>query len=307
MSDQLAFLGLPNAAVEQADVLMLPVPLEQTVSHKPGAGRSAYSVLEVSDQLEFYEEDAGWCPTKHMNVSVLPGFEPEDQPVGEAYQQRLYDHVAALPSDNLFIAIGGEHAITPALVSARLPEPGWILHIDAHADLRKQFNGNPWSHATPIHHLLSYGHRVLQCGIRSLFEEEAERIATDPMITCYRDRELQKPAVWQQLIDDIAGFRGAGYLSIDMDGFDPALVPGVGTPQPGGLSWFQGLDILDALFANPHIDLRGADFVELAHDAHQVSEMTAAKLIQKVMSFWGRSQGFQDRPETGSQIGVEYD
>ena len=301
------FLGLPNAAIEDADVLILPVPLEQTVSHKPGAGEAAYSVLEVSDQLEFYEEDAAWCPTRHMKLSVLPGFEPADQPTGDHYQNRLFEHVAALPPDNLFIAIGGEHAITPALVLARLPEPGWILHIDAHADLRREFHGNPWSHATPIHHLLGYGHRVVQCGIRSIFEEEAERIAQDPMITCYRDRELQKPAVWQRLLDDIAGFRGPGYLTIDMDGFDPALVPGVGTPQPGGLSWFQGIDLLEALFANPKIELRGMDIVELARDLHQVSEMTAAKLIQKAMSFWGKAQGYDRRPENGSQIGIDYD
>ncbi|MCP5142299.1 MAG: agmatinase [Gammaproteobacteria bacterium] len=301
------YTNLPNAPVAEADVLILPVPLEQTVSYKPGAGRAAYSVLEVSDQVEYYEDDVGWCPTKHMKVCVLPGFEPEDQLTGIDYQNRLYDHVAALPGDNLFIAIGGEHAVTPALVRARLPEPGWILHLDAHADLRAKFHGDPWSHATPIHHLLGYGHRVVQCGIRSFFEGEAVRIANDPMITCYRDRELQKPKVWQQLMDDIASFSGPGYLTIDMDGFDPALVPGVGTPQPGGLSWFQGLDIIEALFANPNIDLRGMDIVELAHDVHHVSEMTAAKLLQKAMSFWGRSKGYPNRPETGSQMSVDYD
>ena len=147
------------------------------------------------------------------------------------------------------------------------------------------------------------GRSAVMLGLR----EEAKRIASDPMITCYRDRELQKSAIWQRLMEDISGFRGPGYLTIDMDGFDPALVPGVGTPQPGGLSWFQGVDILEALFANPHIELRGMDVVELARDVHQVSEMTAAKLIQKAMSFWGKAQGYDQRPETGSQIGADYD
>jgi agmatinase len=94
-----------------------------------------------------------------------------------------------------------------------------------------------------------------------------------------------------------------------MDVFNPAVVPGVGTPQPGGFSWYQVIEVLESLFSKKQIDidLRGVDVVELVPEQSRVSEMTAAKLLLKIISFWGCANGFNQKPQTGSQMQVEYE
>lgn len=307
MSDNPLFLSMPNAPVATANVLILPVPLERTVSFKPGTAQAPAAILATTDQLEFYEEDAGWSPFKHLTISILPPYEDDSSLPAVAWHASLSHHVATLPQDNLFIALGGEHSITPSLVASRMPEPGTVLFLDAHGDLRTSYEGSKFSHACPVFRLLEQGHRVVMAGIRSLFEAEAELLAREPQLTVFLDRQLRHPEVWQQLLDTVHALNGPLYLSIDMDAFCPSLVPGVGTPQPGGLSWHQVIDILAALCNRPQLDLRGADLVEMVPETSRVSEMVAAKLLQKIISFWGLAQGFQHRPHTGSQMQVTYD
>lgn len=307
MPDPLHFLSLPNAAVDTADVLILPVPLERTVSFKPGTALAPAAILNTTDQLEFYEEDAGWSPFKHLTISVLPTYGDDPALPAAAWHDGLSRHVAALPHDNLFIALGGEHSLTPSLVASRMPEPGTVLFLDAHGDLRASYEGSKYSHACPVFRLLEQGHQVVMAGIRSIFETEAERVAREPRITMFTDRQLRGPQAWQAFLATVRSLRGPLYLSIDMDAFCPSLVPGVGTPQPGGFSWQQMIDTLEALFSHPHLDLRGADMVEMVPEPSRVSEMVAAKLLQKIISFWGLAHGCQHRPQAGSQLQVHYD
>jgi agmatinase len=156
-----------------------------------------------------------------------------------------------------------------------------------------------------MHRLRERGYRLIQIGIRSLHAQEAERIASDDGITTWFDRQLQRPEVWQLMIRQLAGLSGPVWLTIDMDGFDPALIAGVGTPQPGGLSWHQGLDIIETLMHNEAIDLRGVDILELVPETSRVTDMMGAKLVQKCFSYWGKARGYAERPATGSQSGVD--
>ena len=112
-------------------------------------------------------------------------------------------------------------------------------------------------------------------------------------------------AAWQALIDQLSGLSGPVWLTIDMDGFDPALITGVGTPQPGGLSWHQGLDVIETLMNNRDIDLRGIDILELVPEPARVTDMMGAKLVQKCFSYWGKARGYAARPASGSQIGAD--
>jgi agmatinase len=298
---------MPNAPVESADVLILPVPLERTVSFKPGTAQAPAAILATTDQLEFFEEDAGWSPFKHLTISVLPAYGDDPALPAPVWHTSLSHHVAGLPQDNLFIALGGEHSVTPSLVASRMPEPGTVLFLDAHGDLRTSYEGSQFSHACPVFRLLEQGHQVVMAGVRSLFEAEAELAEREPRVTLFLDRELRKPEVWQRLLGTIHSLSGPLYLSIDMDAFCPSQVPGVGTPQPGGFSWHQMIDILATLCDRPHLELRGADLVEMVPEASRVSEMVAAKLLQKIISFWGVAHGFHHRPQTGSQMQVSYD
>lgn len=304
MNQPLTFLSLPNAPTESADVLILPVPYEQTVTYKGGTRQGPAAILAASDQLEFYEEDAGWCPTEYLKLAVLPAvsldFESE-----ELFHEHLYAHVNNLPADNLLIALGGEHAITPEMVFARMPEGGTVVQIDAHADLRPSYHGSVYNHACPMHRLRERGYGLIQIGIRSLHASEAQRINQDDAITTYFDRSLQHAPTWERMLEQLAALSGPVWLTIDMDGFDPALISGVGTPQPGGLSWYQGVQIIETLMGNQRAVIRGVDILELVPEASRVSDMMGAKLVQKCLSFWGRSQGFHNGPPVGSQVGVE--
>jgi agmatinase len=299
------FLSLPNAPPETADVLILPVPHERTVTYKPGTAGGPAAILAASDQLEFYEEDMGWCPAEYMQLSVLDELRAGDGEGDAEFHSRLFAKVDGLNRDALLVALGGEHSITPELVFARMPQGGTVVQIDAHADLRPTYHGSVYNHACPMYRLWERGYQLVQIGIRSLHAREAELMAGDHRINSWFDRSLQDPEQWRRLLAHLESLQGPVWLTIDLDGFDPALMPGVGTPQPGGLGWHQGLDILAALADNRSVDLRGVDIVELIPEPSRVSEMLAAKLLQKCISYWGKSQGFDSRPARGSQIGIK--
>jgi agmatinase len=298
------FLSLPNLPADQADVLILPVPYEQTVTYKPGTCLGPEAMLAASEQLEFYEEDMAWCPAEYLKICVLLPVDVAIVPE-EAFHRHLFERVKRLPVDNLFIALGGEHSITPEMVFARMPEGGTVVHIDAHADLRPSYHGSSYNHACPMYRLRQKGYHLIQVGIRSLHANEAKLIEMDEDINTYFDRQLQHAEVWQTLIEQLSALSGPVWLSIDMDGFDPSLIAGVGTPQPGGLSWHQGLDILQTLMQNREIDLRGIDILELVPEPSRVTDMMGAKLVQKCFSYWGKARGYAQRPANGSQSGVD--
>ncbi|MEJ1296241.1 MAG: agmatinase [Candidatus Sedimenticola sp. (ex Thyasira tokunagai)] len=305
MPEPLRFLSLPNAPLTDADVVILPVPYEQTTTYKPGTVKGPEAILAASDQLEFYEEDAGWCPTEHMKLSVQPPVESSASVEEGAFHKKLRERVDKLPRQALLIALGGEHSITPEMVFSRMPQGGTVVQIDAHADLRPSYHGSIYNHACPMYRLRQAGYDLIQVGIRSLHAKEAATISTDVHITTYVDRALQRPQAWRALHRQLRTLKGPVWLTIDMDGFDPAIIPGVGTPQPGGLTWHQGLDILASLTSNQQIDLRGIDIVELVPEPSRVSDMMTAKLVQKCISYWGKTMGYQQRPANGSQVGVD--
>jgi agmatinase len=304
MKNLLQFLSLPNVPVDEADVLILPVPYERTVTYKPGTAQGPEAILSASEQLEFYEEDAGWCPAEKMKISVLENVEVEATDEAEVFK-RLFSRVESLPRDKLLIGLGGEHSITPEMVFARMPAGGTVVQIDAHADLRPSYHGSIYNHACPMYRLRQRGYRLIQIGIRSLHANEAKLIEEEDAITTYFDRPLQNQAHWQAMLDQLSSLKGQVWLTIDMDGFDPAIIAGVGTPQPGGLSWHQGVAIIETLLSNDNIDLRGVDLLELIPEPSRVSDMLAAKLVQKCFSFWGKARGYDQRPMGGSQLEVD--
>jgi len=296
------FQSLPNSPIGEADIVILPVPWENTVSYKSGTAAAPEAILDATDQLEYYEEDVGWSPMQHLKVCVTPKVIASVA----AFHATLAKITVTLPSNNLLIALGGEHSITPTLIKARMPQ-GTVIFLDAHGDLRKSYQGSELSHACPAYRILQQGHFLIMAGIRSLFEDEIERIVSSDKISLFMDRNLRKPEHWQQFLEQLKNLRGQVWLSIDMDVFNPALVAGVGTPQPGGLDWYQVVEILEIVFFNKNIKLQGMDIVELVPEPSRVSEMTAAKLIQKAISFWGKAHNFAQKPLTGSQTLVNYD
>lgn len=296
------FQLLPNAPPDTADVVILPVPHESHPSGRPGAALGPAALLEASAELEYYDEERGWSPMKHLRVSVLEPFVRLDGEPEATMHGRLTARTQAAGGRGLFIGLGGDHSVTPSLVAARMPTPGTVVFLDAHADLRPAYHGSPFDHACPAHRLREQGHRLVQVGIRSLFEAEAQRAASDAAIEVHHDRGLRRPAGRTRLFSSLAALRGPVYLSVDLDVFDPAVMPGVGTPQPGGIDYYFALDIFEAVLGRPELDVRGVDIVELVPEPSAVSAVTAAKLVQKAISFWAHARGYAERPaNTGSQ------
>lgn len=297
---------LPNRRPDEAEVLVLPVPHELTVSYRTGTRNGPEALLAATAQLEYYDEDLAWSPFLNLGVSVLPAMEKRLYEDVDAFHRRLGECTAALRPDALLLALGGEHSVTPSLAAGRLGAAGTVVMLDAHADLRPHYEGSEHSHACPAHRLRAAGHRVILAGVRSLYAEEAERIAADDGIECFMARELRRAQRWAALRERLAGLEGAVWLSIDMDVFDPALAGSVGTPQPGGLDWYGVVDLVESCVGNPRVDLRGADIVELIPDPTCVTDMVAAKLSQRIIACWGRARGHDRGLQTGSQTEVDY-
>lgn len=291
---------LPNANVKTADVVILPFAYEDTVSSKVGTKDAPRGVLEATAQIEYYEEDLEWSPMKHVSVCVAPQIDSYKE-VSSALES------CELNDDKLLITLGGEHSITPMITSRVLDVNATIVFLDAHADLRSSYLGEKYSHATPAHHLLEQGHKIVMAGVRSMFEAEAVRVKEDENITFFSDRALQNPQVKEDFLNALANLEGDVYLSVDMDVFNPAYVPSVGTPQPGGMDWYDATEILQTLFSNKNVRVKGVDMVELIPEESTVSQTFAAKLLQKIISHWGKSKEFDKRQMNGSQTQVEYE
>jgi agmatinase len=301
---------LPNTAVDDTDVIVLPVPYEETVCGRRGTAQAPSAILSASTQLEYYEEDQAWSPMEHMRIAVLEPLAPHVGEEDAAFHARLAQAAASLPGadgSKLFIALGGEHSITPSLTAGRLRDPATILFLDAHADLRESYKGTRHSHACAAARLREEGHRLIMAGVRSLAAAEADRARTDAGIEVYTAAILGRDEEKGRLLDCVAAIRGPAWLSIDMDVFDPAVVPGVGTPQPGGLDWYAVVSILEAFLLLSEAVVLGMDIVELVPEPSEVSQVTAAKLMQKAISFWGKKRGFDRKPKSGSQTLVEYE
>ena len=291
---------LPNSTLEDADIIINRVCWGESVSAKRGTADAPDAILKASEQIEYYDEDLEWSPMKHMQVCVTPKIE-------DFREIRASLKPLERTKKQLIISLGGDHSITPQLTLALVKKRATILFLDAHADLRRSYLGDVNSHATPAFHLLKQGHKLLMVGVRSLFEGEALRIKEDKNITCFMDRALQDEAKRKELLETIKNLEGDVYLSIDMDVFNPAFVPSVGTPQAGGIDYYFATDILRALLLESNTELKGVDMVELIPEESNVSQLFGAKLLQKIISYWGKSQGFDRQKPRGAQMQVKYE
>ena len=289
---------LPNTPLEEADVVIVPFGLEKTVCARGGTKDAPRAILEASNQLEYFDELLEYSPMKYVNVHVTKEIQNKED------SEAIFKAVAQ--KQKLCITLGGEHSITPFVTQTLLKNKTTVVFLDAHADLRSTYQGDRYSHATPAYHLLKQGHSLVMAGVRSLFEHEFQEVQNNDNITFFGARELHKKTL-RPLLECLEKLQGDVYLSIDMDVFDPSFVPSVGTPQPGGLGWYDALDILEVLFRNKNITLCGVDIVELIPESSNVSQIFAAKLIQKIISLWVDAKGFRNQPPRGIQTKVEYE
>ena len=284
----LAFGGaLPQPrSFEESRVVILPVPVDRTTSYVPGTRNGPREILQASSHMELWDEELG-LDVHSVGLFTLPEME---LPFGEL--EPLMNEIGRVAAeifsrDKFLVTLGGEHSITPPLVAAAAAKyPGLhVLQIDAHADLRDSYMGTPHNHACAIRRSLEHA-PATQVGIRSMSTEEA-RAVPRLKTTIFYDHSMRQDPNWVQRVVDSLG--DPVYITIDVDGTDPAIMPATGTPEPGGLSWYEMLTLLRAAMSARTIV--AFDVVELSPLPGLIApNFLCAKLIYKMLGYrFGKS------------------
>jgi agmatinase len=284
------FLGLPPCPLGEADAVILPVPFERTVTYGTGTRHAPAAIIAASLQVETFDEEARVDFAQAPRVHTAPPV--PDEGTLQDYLQVLSGSVGAM-RDRFVLALGGEHTITYGAVcglanvppAAADPLPVTIVHVDAHADIIDELHGRRWSHGTIMRRLHERGCRIIQVGVRSLSRSEYDFMQAQPRVSTFYAHELA--ARWAELLGLLRSLEGDLYLSFDVDGLDPSVIPSTGTPQPDGLTWRQAMDVVQAVTGAPAARLIGADVVEFIPSAHEPGcDIIAARLVAKVLAFW---------------------
>jgi agmatinase len=318
-----------DAAPEEARVVLVPAPFDATTSYRPGAANGPGAILEASYQIDLHDREAGdpWRAGIAL-ADPSPGIVDRAEEARRLVEALRESPDAAqlsrvnalcgevnelvrsavshwLEAGKLVGTLGGDHAMAFGAIQAhagRYPDFG-ILHIDAHADLRRDYEGFSWSHASVMEavcRLLPQVSRLVQVGVRDYCEEEARRIAdSNGRIVTFFDADLQRRLftghTWASLVAEIiAPLPEQVYVSFDVDGLDPKLCPHTGTPVPGGLSFNQASFLLQSL-AQSGRRIIGFDLVEVAPgpDGDEWDGNVGARLLYKLAGF-----ALQSAPES---------
>lgn len=285
------FLGLEpeDSGFEGARVVLLPVPYEATTSYGGGTGAGPDAIIEASRYIELYDQELDAEPYE-VGVATLPTLPLTGAGPAEAIAELRAAYTALLSAapEKFIITLGGEHSISSAPILAwaeRLKAEGrklTVLQFDAHTDLRPEYEGSPYSHASVMHRVHEAGVDIVAVGIRALTREERELARGSDNIHLFLADEIHSGEEWmdevmERLGDDL-------YITFDIDCFDPSLVPATGTPEPGGLQWYPVMKLLRRVFREREV--HACDVVELAPQAgNHAPDFLAAKLVYKMIGY----------------------
>ncbi len=266
---------------DEARAVILPVPLDRTTSYVPGTRNGPREILAASAQVELWDEELGADPHLH-GIFTLPEMEMHYASMDECLEHIHRVSKSVMSRDKFLVTLGGEHSITPPLVRAAAETfgPVTVLQIDAHADLRASYMDMPNSHACAMRRALDYAPTV-QVGIRNISEDETLALPS-LNATIFYDWNMRDDPGWMDKVVDALGPKV--YLTIDADGIDPSLMPAVGTPEPGGLTWPELTKLLRRVFRAR--DVVACDLVELCPLPGMASpNFICAKLVYKMLGY----------------------
>ena len=277
------FGALPHelADYDKAKVVILPVPYDGTTSYKPGTRDGPHAIIDASRVVEFYDEEAKQNFSK-VGICTLDELEIVDDAKGTI--DRVYESTKVILDDSKkFVMLGGEHSLTSGAVRAfkEKYDDLSVLHIDAHADMADTNGDSKWDHGC-VARRVSEMCPIVLAGIRSLDEEQAKHIE-EKNIPIYWAHEIvggcNCKSNWMD--EAISKLSDNVYLSIDLDAFDPSIMPSTGTPQPGGFQWYTLLKFLRKLKSK---NVVGFDIMELMPiPGMHAPDFTAAKLVYKLI------------------------
>jgi len=286
------YAGIPEeyAKLEHAKIVLIPVPYDGTSTWQKGADNGPKAFLEASENMELYDIETdsevyknGIYLTESITVNATP----------EAMADAVHQETKSYIKKNKFVTIfGGEHSISIGTIRAfnEMFPNLTVLHIDAHADLRKSYEGSSCNHACAVYEA-SQNSNLIQVGIRSMDIKEKSVMDLDKT---YFAHDMAIDDSWMdsaivQMTDNV-------FITFDLDAFDPSILPSTGTPEPGGLLWYETLDFLKQVFADKNVV--GFDIVELCpNDVDKSSDFLAAKLYYKMLSYKFKNDEKEDEYE----------
>ncbi len=274
------FAGIPDefAGEENAQIVVVPVPYDGTSSWGKGADKGPEAMLEAARNMELYDIETD---TEVYQNGIFLSEPVSENSSPEAMTDAVHNRIAHFLNKEKFVTmIGGEHSVTIGAVRAFLDkyEKLTVLQIDAHADLRESYEGSICNHACAVHEANNRA-KLIQVGIRSMDVSENKWMKRENVFFAH---EMPKNPMWMD--EAIERMTRDVYITIDLDAFDPSVVPSTGTPEPGGLMWNEKLKFIKKVNKRRHIV--GFDIVELApNPSERSSDFLMAKLHYKMLSY----------------------
>ena len=271
----------PAHSLRDALFVVVPVPYDLTSTYQPGSRRGPAAIIEASTNMELYDEELKketYLAGIHTTLPVTVDARGPKNMINVVRKK-----ISKIASANKIpVMLGGEHSITFGAVQAlkeKYPKLS-VLQLDAHADLRKSYQGSAYSHAS-VARRISEICPLTQVGIRSMSKEEADFLPASKVKSYSADFVLENKNWCEKICKDL---KGDVFVTIDLDVFDPSIMPSTGTPEPGGLYWRDVLRLLKSVSRSCKI--RGFDVVEMAPIPGIVApDFMAAKLIYRFMGY----------------------
>lgn len=283
------YAGIPEelAKLEQAKIVLIPVPYDGTSTWQKGADKGPEAFLSASENMELYDIETDTEVYK-QGVYLADAVTENSSP--EAMVDAVHQATKKYIKKNKFVTIfGGEHSISIGTIRAfnEMYPSLTVLQLDAHADLRKSYEGSKCNHACAVYEA-SQTTNLIQVGIRSM--DIIEKTVMDEEKT-YFAHDMAVDDTWMdsaidQMTDNV-------FITIDLDAFDPSILPSTGTPEPGGLLWYETLEFLKQVFEEKNVV--GFDIVELCPNPEEKSsDFLAAKLYYKMLSYKFQDEEAED-------------
>jgi len=288
------FLGIEDgfSSFANSKAVILPVPYERTVSYGGGTKNGPNAILNASHYVEFYDEETRREVHRQLGIATIEPLSFNELTEEESLE-KIYTTISSLIKERKFVVmLGGEHTISQASIAAYAEKYRdlSVLHFDAHSDLRAEYLGSKYSHASVMARVCEFmdPRRIVQVGIRAQCIEEAEFIQEKGITTLYaHEIRSGKYAKILKNWDDFAIERLTNdvYVTFDIDCFDPSIMPSTGTPEPNGLLWHETTKLLHKLGQQKRVV--GCDVVELAPiEGLHHPDLTAAKLVSKMINYF---------------------
>jgi len=274
--DNFGGLALKHSNYKNSSIVILPVPFDKTSTWIKGSSKGPQAIINASKNLELYDIETGseiYTSGIHT-AGKISGLKPE------VMANNVYKKTRKLLADDKFtVVLGGEHTVSLGSIKAHAEHLDnlSILHLDAHSDMRDIYEGTKYSHACVMARAKEITDQIVSVGIRSMDSSELKSINNKNI---FYASHIRKSKIWinkvaNRLSDNV-------YITIDLDVFDPSIMPSTGTPEPGGLGWYEVIDLLESVSKKKNIV--GFDVVELCPSNNIAPDFLAAKLIYKLLS-----------------------